>query len=136
MPNGTLEYNFNYSFSGKEFCYGVIGTSQGGSHPRVGARCYLPNKIFNKFTQNNLFFDQWWRFQVILWKILGWLTRLGYLMFCFLRKFESFSFWWLRQVFQQLISHRKSHLSTANSLMQEHDYPPKARSLCYWLKFW
>ena len=56
MPNGIIEDRFNfYSFPGKEFWYGVLGTSQGGSHPPVGARCYLLNKILNKFTQNNLF---------------------------------------------------------------------------------
>ena len=49
-------------------------------------------------------------------------------------KIESFSFRWLRQVFQQLISHRKALVSTANSLTQDHGYPPKAGSFGYLLK--
>ena len=49
-------------------------------------------------------------------------------------KIESFSFRWLRRVFQQLISHRKVVVSTANSLMQGHSYPPKASSFSSLLK--
>ena len=49
-------------------------------------------------------------------------------------KIESFSFRWLRQVFQQLISHQKDLVSVAKSLMQDHDYPLKAGSLHYLLK--
>ena len=52
MPNGTVEYRFNsYIFLGKAFWSRVLGISQGGSHPRVGARCYLLNKLV--FTQSN-----------------------------------------------------------------------------------
>ena len=97
---------------------------------------YLLNKIFNKFTQNNLFFNHWWRFQAILWKILGWLTRLGYLSFCFLRKFEIFSFLWLRRVFQQPISHRKAHLWAANSFNVGPCWPLKACWSPLFMKFW
>ena len=43
-------------FPGKAFWYGVLGTSQGGSHPRVGAKCYLLNKLIsNKSTQKIYF---------------------------------------------------------------------------------
>ena len=49
-------------------------------------------------------------------------------------RIESFSFWWLRGVFQQLISHRKALVSVANSLTQDHGYPPKAGSFSYLLK--
>ena len=51
MPNGTLEDSFNSYFLGNAFLSGVLGTSQGGTHPRVGARCYLLNKLV--FTQSN-----------------------------------------------------------------------------------
>ena len=47
---------------------------------------------------------------------------------------KSFSFRCLRRVFQQLISHRKALVSIANSLMQDHSYPPKAISFSYSLK--
>ena len=49
-------------------------------------------------------------------------------------KIESSSFRWLRRVFQQLISHRKAMVSTANSLMQGHSYPLKYSSFSYSLK--
>ena len=54
MPNATLEDRFN--FSRKAFWSGVLGTSQGGSHPRVGAICYLLNKlVFTQLDSENLF---------------------------------------------------------------------------------
>ena len=49
-------------------------------------------------------------------------------------KIESFSFRWLRWVFHHLISHQKALVSVANSLMQDHSYPPKASSFSYSLK--
>ena len=56
MLNGTVEDRFNSYFSGKEFWSGVLETSQGGSHPRVGAICYLLNKlVFNRSNSDNLF---------------------------------------------------------------------------------
>ena len=57
MPNGIVEDRFNsYCFSGKAFWSRVLGTSQEGSHPRVGARCYLLNKlVFDRSNSENLF---------------------------------------------------------------------------------
>ena len=46
-------------------------------------------------------------------------------------KIESFSFRWLRRVFQQLISHQKALVLVANNLTQDHSYPPKASSFGY-----
>ena len=41
----------------KGIWYRVLGTSQEGSHPRVGAKFYLLNKlIFNRSYSDNLFF--------------------------------------------------------------------------------
>ena len=55
MPNGTLEDKFNIFFFRKGIWSRVLGTSQGGFHPRVGARCYLLNKlVFNKLELENL----------------------------------------------------------------------------------
>ena len=116
MPNGTVEDRFNsFFFLGKEFWFGVLGTSQGGSHPQVGARCYLLNKsIFNKSTQII--------YILIVMKISGhimkdfWVTnKVGISGALFFKKFESFNFWWLRRNFQQFISHQKAQLLAANS---------------------
>ena len=60
--------------------------------------------------------------------------RISDVMLC--DKIKSFRFRWLRQAFQQLISHRKALILVANSLTQDHDYPPKAGSWCYLLKIW
>ena len=113
MPNRIVEDSFNYSFSRKEFWSGVLGTSQEGSHPWVGARCYLLNTIFNKFIQNNLFF--WSMMKVLghIMKDIGMTNKVGISDVLFFTKFEIFSFQWLRQVFQQLISHQKSLVSAA-----------------------
>ena len=100
MHNGPLEDCFNSYFSGKAFWFGVLGTSQGGFHPRVGAICYLLNKsILDKSTQTIYF--------LIVMKISGhimkdiWVTnKVGILDVLVFKKFESFSFWWLRRAFQ------------------------------------
>ena len=44
MRNGTVNDSVKFSsfFQVKGFWSGVLGTSQGGSHPQVGAGCYLP----------------------------------------------------------------------------------------------
>ena len=49
-------------------------------------------------------------------------------------KIESFSFRWLRRVFQQLISHQKALVLTTNSLTNDRGYPPKDGSFGYLLK--
>ena len=49
-------------------------------------------------------------------------------------KIKIFILRWVRRAFQQLISHQKALVLAANSLMQDHDYPPKAGSLHYSLK--
>ena len=53
-----------------------------------------------------------WRFQVILWKTLGWLTKLGYLMFCYLIDFKVLAFSGLGEIF-------KSSLATENPSFQQ-----------------
>ena len=56
MPNGTVEDRFNSYFFKKGILSGVLGTSQEGSHPRVGARCYLLNKsVLKKLDLEDLF---------------------------------------------------------------------------------
>ena len=56
MPNGTLEDRFEFLFYRKGIWSRVIGTSQGGSHPRVGSRCYHLNKLVLKRSDSeNLF---------------------------------------------------------------------------------
>ena len=97
MPNGIVEDRFNfYSFSGKAFRFGVLGTSQGGSHPRVGARCYLLNKsIFNKSSQTIYFLIVMYISSHIMKDV--WVTnKVGISGAPFFKKFESFSFQWLR----------------------------------------
>ena len=58
-----------------------------------------------------------------------WISR-----FLIFDQIESFSFQWLRRVFQQLISHRKGLVLAVNSLAQDHGYPPKSGSFGYLLK--
>ena len=48
-------------------------------------------------------------------KDIGMTNKVGISDVLFLSKFESFRFRWIMRVFQQLISHRKAHLSVANS---------------------
>ena len=106
MPNGTVEDRFNSYFLGKEFRYGVHGTSEEGSHPRVGARCYLLNKLgFTRSNSENLF--------CIVMKILGKImkylcviNKIALYSF-FPQKIKSFSFGGLGGLFNSSLATKK-----------------------------
>ena len=105
MPNGIVEDRFNfYSFSEKAFWSGDIGTSQEGSHRRIGARCYLLNKlIFNRSNLDNLFF--------VVVKISGYImkdvwviNKIGMPGVLFFKKFESLAIGGLGKLFNSSLA--------------------------------
>ena len=63
--------------------------SQGGSHPQVGARCYLPEKIY---------FDRMKNSSHVM-KDLKMTNKLRVFGFAIFEKIGSFIFWWLRHGF-------------------------------------
>ena len=90
------------------------------------------NLFFNKFTQK-IYFDRMKSSSHIMkyFKVTNKLRISGISIF---DKIESFSFRWLRRVFQQLISHQKALVLVASSLTRDHGYPPKDGSFGYLLK--
>ena len=75
------------AFRERHFWSGVLGTSLGGSHPQVGARCYLPKQIYFDSMKNLIY----------LMKDMRMTNKLKVSIFYMVENFGSYSFRWLRR---------------------------------------